>query len=144
MIRDDFDQIVQILDESHVMTIKQLQDSLQKVIGFIKKINQELNESSQEDKMQLIKMLSSMQKKLHEKIKVFCEHTGISEDQLNELSQNSSALNTQQKELIGSAEAEISLLNKSVNKYLHGDSSGSAGKKTGEKKKKSKSNWKKS
>jgi hypothetical protein len=126
------------------MSIKQLQDSLQKVIGFIKKINQELNEGDHEDKAELVKMLASMQKKLHEKIKAFCEHSGISEDQLNEMAKDASALTSPQKELINSAQLEISSLNKNVNKFLHGETAATGAKKTVEKKKKSKSNWKKS
>jgi len=107
MLKNEFEEIIDLLEVKKMQSVTSLQEILKKVSKFFQKLNQELLQANKEEKEEIYQMLSSLQKKLQDKIQEFCHQSGVTEDQIYQLSQDVSKLPEEQKELILETKKEI-------------------------------------
>lgn len=118
MLRDEFETIIEMLDSKMSKSPQALQELLVRVKTFFHQMNQEFQVANQQEKEELLKMLSSLQGKLQDRITQFCNESGISEDQIYHMSQDVSSLPPEQRELVQSTKNEISEASKNIRTHL--------------------------
>ncbi|NBO23900.1 MAG: hypothetical protein EBU93_01465 [Chlamydiae bacterium] len=118
MLKDDFESIIEMLEVQKIHSPESLKDLLHKVHGFFKQLNKEFETANQQEKEELVHMLQSLQKKLQDKVNQFCRESGITEDQIHQLSQETGKLPHEQKELVHSTKQEISDMSKNIRGFL--------------------------
>jgi len=118
MLKNEFEEIIDLLEVKKMQSVTSLQEILKKVSKFFQKLNQELLQANKEEKEEIYQMLSSLQKKLQDKIQEFCHQSGVTEDQIYQLSQDVSKLPEEQKELILEPKKEIADASKKIRHHL--------------------------
>lgn len=118
MLKDEFEEIIELLEASKANSITNIQDVLMKVLLFFRKVNNEFAVVSKSEKEELIQMLSQMQKKLQKKIEEFCRESGVSEEQLMQISEQTSNMTPQQKVIVDATKTEMNQISKNIKDHL--------------------------
>jgi methyl-accepting chemotaxis protein len=118
MLKDEFEEIIELLEVSKANSITNIQDVLMKVLLFFRKVNNEFAVVSKSEKEELIQMLSQMQKKLQKKIEEFCRESGVSEEQLMQISEQTSNMTPQQKVIVDATKTEMNQISKNIKDHL--------------------------
>jgi len=118
MIKDKFEALIELLEVKKVQSPQAVHELLDRANRFFKQLNQEFSQASKEEKEELVKMLASLQQKLQDKIQQFCSESGISEDQIYQMSQDTSKLPPNQRELVLTTKKEIADMSKNIRSHL--------------------------
>ena len=106
MLRDEYKKLLAFLEQTSVEQVK-LEEILKEAVLFFEALRQEFPQASQEEREEMIQMMTHLHSKLQEVSKKTAQASGMTEDELSTFAENPSNFSPEQWQLVQATKRKL-------------------------------------